>query len=211
MSESKNPNHQTSPSSSMADVKSIEGAEFPEKRKLDLPNSLTKSLEEDKGNDDSNKRQKLEIPSGENGSLSHPAAENVAKSDEHPNVKADAEDEDDEDDEEDYNAEQDEDDDASGEAEIVDTKGKGIMRDDKGKGKMIEDSEDDDDSDGHHGNDDDSSDDSDSDFSDGLDESDLEDDPLAEVDLDNILPSRTRQRQVKRGVVIKDSDKGKDA
>lgn len=193
----------------MADVKAIEGAEFPEKRKLDVANSVNKSLEEDKGSDDSNKRPKLEIPSGENGSLPHLAGENVAKSDE-PDVKTAAEEEDDEDEEEDYNAEQDEDEDATGEAEIVDTKGKGIMRDDKGKGKMIEDSEDDD-SDGHDSDDDDSSDDSDSDFSDGLDESDLEDDPLAEVDLDNILPSRTRQRKVQRGVVIKDSDKGNDA
>ncbi|KAL8496123.1 hypothetical protein ACS0TY_020007 [Phlomoides rotata] len=189
----------------MASVKAIEEAEFPEKRKLDLPISANKSLEEDKDVDDSNKRQKLEIPPGENGSLSHPAGENVAKSDEHPDVKAASEEADDED----YNAEQDGDEEVRGEAVIIDIKGKGIMRDDKGKGKMIEDTEDDD-SDGLDGSDDDSSDDSDSDFSDGLGDSDLDEDPLAEVDLDNILPSRTRQRQVQRGVVIKDSAKGKD-
>jgi len=33
-------------------------------------------------------------------------------------------------------------------------------------------------------------------------ESDLSDDPLAEVDLDNILPSRTRRRTVQPGVYI---------
>ncbi|TQD89692.1 hypothetical protein C1H46_024827 [Malus baccata] len=53
--------------------------------------------------------------------------------------------------------------------------------------------EDDDDSD------DDSS-DGGSEFEDG--DSDLSDDPLAEVDLDNILPSRTRRRQVQPGVYI---------
>ncbi|GFY83208.1 hypothetical protein Acr_02g0014480 [Actinidia rufa] len=60
--------------------------------------------------------------------------------------------------------------------------------DDKGKGKMIEESDD---------------------TSDGLDDSDgdssdLSDDPLAEVDLDNILPSRTRGRVHRPGVHISD-------
>lgn len=199
----------------MADVKTVnEGDEFPEKGKLDLPNSINKALEEDKDKDDSNKRQKIENPSGEDGSFSLPAGENVAKLDEHLNTipATEEEDEEDDEDEEDYNAEQDEcgDEDVNGEVENVDRKGKGIMIDGKGKGKMVEDSEDDD-SDGHDDDDDDSSDDSDSDFSDGLDESDLEDDPLAEVDLDNILPSRTRQRQVHPGVrIFNDPDKGND-
>ncbi|KAI3445088.1 hypothetical protein Pfo_001753 [Paulownia fortunei] len=207
----KNPNPQTPPS--MADVKTVdEGTEFPEKRKLDLPSSINKALEEDKDKADSYKRQKIEIPSEKNGSVSLPDGENVPESDEHLNISAAAEEEDEEndEDEEDYNAEQDEDgdEDVNGEAEIVDRKGKGIMIDDKGKGKMLEDSEDDD-SDGPD-DDDDSSDDSDSDFSDGLD--DMEDDPLAEVDLDNILPSRTRQRQVQPGVrIFSDPNKGNDA
>ncbi|KAK6163012.1 hypothetical protein DH2020_002853 [Rehmannia glutinosa] len=197
----------------MADVKTVdEGAEFPEKRKLDLPSSISKSLEEEKGESDSHKRQKIDVPSGKNGSISLPPCENVAELDEHLNNSAAAEEEDEEndDDEEDYNAEEDEDgdEDVNGEAQIVDRKGKGIMIADKGKGKMLEDS-DDDDSDGH--DDDDSSDDSDSDFSDGLDGSDFEDDPLAEVDLDNILPARTRQRQAQTGVrIFSDPNKGKD-
>ncbi|KAI3931245.1 hypothetical protein MKX01_040162 [Papaver californicum] len=62
-----------------------------------------------------------------------------------------------------------------------------VVVDRKGKGKMIVEDEDDDD------------DDDDDDFCGGelsdID-SDLSDDPLAEVDLDNILPSRTRRRVV---------------
>ena len=80
------------------------------------------------------------------------------------------------------------------------------MRDDKGKGKMIEeDDEDDDDSD-----DDDSSDDGG--VSDG--DSDLSDDPLAEVDLNNILPSRTRRKPIHPGVSIANdlgNDEGDDS
>ncbi|KAL5581441.1 hypothetical protein UlMin_013883 [Ulmus minor] len=90
---------------------------------------------------------------------------------------------------------------SNGKAE-ADRKGKGIMRDDKGKGKMIVEDEDDDEED------------SDDDSSDGGSElegedSDLSDDPLAEVDLDNILPSRTRRRQVQPGVYIA-NDLGND-
>ena len=77
---------------------------------------------------------------------------------------------------------------------MADRKGKGILSGDKGKGKLIVDEEDEDD-----GNDDSSS--GGSDLEDGGD-SDLSDDPLAEVDLDNILPSRTRRRQVQPGVYI---------
>ncbi|XP_008803464.2 histone H2A.Z-specific chaperone CHZ1-like [Phoenix dactylifera] len=69
-------------------------------------------------------------------------------------------------------------------------KGKGVAAAvDKGKGKMVVDEDEDEDED-------DSSDDDDSgDVIGGEDdESDFSDDPLAEVDLSNILPSRTRQR-----------------
>ncbi|KAL2234142.1 UNVERIFIED_CONTAM: hypothetical protein Sindi_1146400 [Sesamum indicum] len=185
----------------MADVKAVdEGSQFPEKRKLDLPNPVNNALEEEKIDADSNKRQKIEIPSGiaaeSEGRLNNSAA-------------AEEEDGEEDEDEEDYNAEQDEDGDE--ETENVDRKGKGIMTDPKGKGKMVEESEDDD-SEGDDDDDDDSSDDSDSDFSDGLDESDMEDDPLAEVDLGNILPSRTRQKHVQPGVrIISDPEKGNDA
>ncbi|XP_010476262.1 PREDICTED: uncharacterized protein DDB_G0283697-like [Camelina sativa] len=77
--------------------------------------------------------------------------------------------------------------------EEVDRKGKGISREDKGKGKLIEvDSSDDEEDD---------SDDDDEGFGED-DESDFSDDPLAEVDLDNILPSRTRRRSSQPGVYI---------
>ncbi|KAL1535093.1 nucleolin-like isoform X3 [Salvia divinorum] len=196
----------------MADVKTVdEGGEFPEKRTLDLPNSINKVLDDSKDKGDSSKRQKIEVPTGKNGSVPLAVGENAAKSEEHVNAVAAAEEEEEDDDEdgEDYIAEQDEDADeeANGEAG---RKGKGIVVDRKGKGKMIEES-DNDDSDGHVDDDGDSSDDSDSDFSDGLDESDLEDDPLAEVDLDNILPSRTRRSRAPPGVRISnDPGKGKE-
>ncbi|KAJ4915567.1 hypothetical protein Rs2_01120 [Raphanus sativus] len=71
------------------------------------------------------------------------------------------------------------------EEEEDDRKGKVFSREDKGKGKLIEfdDSDEDDDEDG-----------------DEYDESELSDDALAEVDLDNILPSRTRRRSIQPGV-----------
>lgn len=112
------------------------------------------------------------------------------------NAYPDGEDED-EDEEEEYEEEEDGEK-PNGESE-VDRKGKGIMRDDKGKGILIEEDEDDEDDD----SDDDSS-DGGSEFEDG--DSDLSDDPLAEVDLDNILPSRTRRRQVQPGVYIRNDN-----
>ncbi|KAF5479261.1 hypothetical protein F2P56_000097 [Juglans regia] len=86
----------------------------------------------------------------------------------------------------DYEDDDENDENDRGEAE-VDRKGKGIVRDDKGKGKLkVEEEDADDDEDDDRGS--------------GIDisnsESDLLDDPLAEVDLDNILPSRTRRRMV---------------
>ncbi|KAF3572835.1 hypothetical protein F2Q69_00059455 [Brassica cretica] len=79
----------------------------------------------------------------------------------------------------------------------IDRKGKGISREDKGKGKLIEVDESDD-----------SDDDDDDDDEDEYDESDLSDDPLAEVDLDNILPSRTRRRSIQPGVYISNDRSG---
>ncbi|XP_050946230.1 histone H2A.Z-specific chaperone CHZ1 [Cucumis melo] len=94
------------------------------------------------------------------------------------------------DEEEDYEDEDDSEDDEKSSGKVAaDRKGKGIMKDDKGKGKLIEEDDDDDDEDS-------SDDGSDLDSE----ESDLSDDPLAEVDLDNILPSRTRRRMVHPGV-----------
>ncbi|GLT76432.1 hypothetical protein SLA2020_480900 [Shorea laevis] len=94
---------------------------------------------------------------------------------------------------------EDEDDDegVNGDAHL-DKKGKGILIEEEG------DSDDDDDD-----NDDDDSSDSEEE-SDG--DSDLSDDPLAEVDLDNILPSRTRRRVVQPGVYIANDlgNKGND-
>lgn len=116
----------------------------------------------------------------------------------------DDDDDDDEEEEEDYEREEDEDEDeddededfdeehSNGEVAIeVDRKGKGILREDnKGKGKLIQESDDDDSSD----DDDDSHGGGGGVESDGNSSSDLSEDPLAEVDLDNILPSRTRRR-----------------
>ncbi|GMN57427.1 hypothetical protein TIFTF001_026541 [Ficus carica] len=94
----------------------------------------------------------------------------------------------------DEEGEDDDDDDEEGDGEKsnngeADRKGKGILRDDKGKGKLIVEEEEDDD-------DDDSDDDDSSDGGGSELDSDLSDDSLAEVDLDNVLPSRTRQRPV---------------
>ncbi|XP_013601839.1 PREDICTED: histone H2A.Z-specific chaperone CHZ1-like [Brassica oleracea var. oleracea] len=83
----------------------------------------------------------------------------------------------------------------------IDRKGKGISREDKGKGKLIEVDESDD-------SDDDDDDDDDDEDGDEYDESDLSDDPLAEVDLDNILPSRTRRRSIQPGVYTSNDRSG---
>ncbi|KAF5752288.1 nucleolin [Tripterygium wilfordii] len=105
-----------------------------------------------------------------------------------------------EEDEDDGDGEGDEDEDED-EAELngdteVDRKGKGIMKEDKGKGKAVaeEDSSDDEDS---------------SDGGGESGDSDLSDDSLAEVDFDNILPSRTRRKSVQPGVYIA-NDRGAD-
>lgn len=104
--------------------------------------------------------------------------------------------------EDDGDADEDDDGEESNGEVVVDRKGKGIMTADKGKGKLMEeDDEDEEDSD----DDDDSSDDGI--VSDG--DSDLSDDPLAEVDLNNILPSRTRRRTIHPGEYIA-NDLGND-
>ncbi|CAH1437819.1 unnamed protein product [Lactuca virosa] len=127
------------------------------------------------------------------------------------NGEEEEEEEEDYDGEDDVDSEDEEDDDDEDEDEVehsnggaeIDRKGKGIMKDDKGKGKLIEESEEDD-----------SSDDDGASESDG-DDDDLSDDPLAEVDLDNILPSRTRRRTAPPGLRISNdkfsNDKDNDA
>ncbi|RAL48000.1 hypothetical protein DM860_016201 [Cuscuta australis] len=109
-------------------------------------------------------------------------------------------DEEDEDDEEDFQAGEEaevDDEFSSGEAEN-DRKGKAIASNYKGKGKLIEESFDDSESDS-------SSFESES----GTDSESLSDDPLAEVDLDNILPSRTRRRNALPGFSIFPAAAGK--
>jgi len=92
-------------------------------------------------------------------------------------------------DEEKRKEEEEQQDNANGEA-IIDRKGKGIL--------IEEEDEEEEDND-----DDDSDSDSDSDIGDNLsDDSDFADDPLAEVDLDNILPSRTRRKSIQPGAYI---------
>lgn len=82
-----------------------------------------------------------------------------------------------------------EEDNSNGEA-VIDRKGKGILIEE-------EDEEEGDD------DDDDSGSDTDSNIGDNLsDDSDFADDPLAEVDLDNILPSRTRRKSIQPGAYI---------
>ncbi|XP_044502454.1 histone H2A.Z-specific chaperone CHZ1-like [Mangifera indica] len=95
------------------------------------------------------------------------------------NLDAQANGNDDEDEEE----EDDDDDDVEGNGEaVVDRKGKGILIEEE----------------------DDESDDEDGDSSDGGSDGDseLSDDPLAEVDLENILPSRTRRKVIQPGEYI---------
>lgn len=157
--------------------------------------------------DDPNKKLKLGIPSNdsnspdveltkdENGIENHSV--NVDKHREHVEEDEDDEDEGDYEDEEEEEEDEEEDDsddeDSNGNPKIVDRKGKGIMRDAKGKGKLVEESEDSSDC----GSESDA-------------DSDLSDDPLAEVDLDNILPSRTRRRVVQPGVYISTSQGTKE-
>lgn len=73
-----------------------------------------------------------------------------------------------------------------------------VVVDRKGKGILVEENDGDDDS----SDDDDDDEDSSDGWNQSEDESDLSDDPLAEVDLDNILPSRTRRRVIRPGEFV---------
>lgn len=198
-----------------AEVKSDEGSLL-SKRMPDLTSQDQDNIQEKLK--DSNKKQKFEISSPDDSNPLIPeveenkevnGTENISiQGDVNKGVEEDEDDEDEDDfeaegedddnDDEDEDEEDDSDDDHSnGNAEVVDRKGKGIMTDDKGKGKLIEESEDSKDCGSE---------------SDG--DSDLSDDPLAEVDLDNILPTRTRSRSrvVQPGIHIADNQgvKGDD-
>ncbi|XP_051146930.1 uncharacterized protein LOC127262304 [Andrographis paniculata] len=180
----------------MADVKTVdEGHQLPEKRKLDLPIITTATPEEGKEGADLKKKQKVEIPTEENGAGPHVSHENPPEPEELQIVNADVEEEDDED----YNVEQDED--GHEDPEILDRAAKVITAYDKGKGKMVAGFECDDSDDSDDDTDGDSTDSSDNGQSDE-DEGEMEDDLLAEIDLGNILPSRTRRHQVHRGIRI---------
>ncbi|KAL0697683.1 hypothetical protein Bca4012_053805 [Brassica carinata] len=184
--------------SSMADVENQQDSSFPVKRKSDLC-----SQDEDQA---ANKAQKLNPSSSSADSESKDVEVSGIGVVENLNQSADEKIETEssvslEKDENgvpgDLAAEEEEEDDDDGEEEEeVDRKGKGISREDKGKGKLIEVEESSDDSD-----------DEDDEDGDEYDESDLSDDPLAEVDLDNILPSRTRRRSIQPGVYIS-NDRG---
>lgn len=191
-----------------AEVKSDVGS-LRSKRKPDLTSQDQDNIQEK--TNDSNKMQKFQISSADDSNPLIPEVEENKEVNGTENIciqgdvnKGAEEDEDDED-EEDYEAEGEDDDNddedeyddsvddhSNGNAEVVDRKGKGIMIDDKGKGKLIEESEDS----SECGSE-----------SDGDGDSDLSDDPLAEVDLDNILPTRTRSRRrvVQPGIHISDN------
>ncbi|KAF8400035.1 hypothetical protein HHK36_015909 [Tetracentron sinense] len=138
--------------------------------------------------DDDRKKKRPEI-SGNNPSL----VEDKLNPDE-ANAEADTDkdEEDGEEEDEDEDEDEEEDEDERGEhsnrKDAIDSKGKGILKEDKGKGKLkAGDGSGEDSSDGGGQSDDDSS---------------LSDDPLAEVDLDNILPSRTRRRVAQPGAYL---------
>ncbi|KAL6135962.1 hypothetical protein ACLB2K_068187 [Fragaria x ananassa] len=164
----------------MAETKDQDESTLHAKRKSDP------SCEEDQA-DYPNKSQKLQL-SGNNSHESSLTQDNKVELQGNADPQVE--------DEEEYEEEDGEESNGKSEA---DRKGKGIMRDDKGKGILIEEDDEDEDS-----SDDSSS--SSSEFEDG--DSDLSDDPLAEVDLDNILPSRTRRRQLQPGFYIRSDNNG---
>ncbi|PSS35317.1 Heat shock protein HSP 90-alpha like [Actinidia chinensis var. chinensis] len=158
---------------------------LPAKRKPDLTSVDEIGIENGAENEsgDSKKKQKSEFSADDTIFPSVAEEKEIDDDDEEEEDEYITDDDDDEDEDD-----EDSDEHSNGKAEVVDRKGKGILRDDKGKGKMIEESDE---------------------TSDGLDDSDgdssdLSDDPLAEVDLDNILPSRTRGRVHRPGVHISD-------
>ncbi|CAN6905140.1 unnamed protein product [Brassica oleracea] len=162
----------------MADVENQQDSSFPAKRKSDLCCQEQDNV--------ANKAQKLN-PSSSSSADSESGKDENGVPDDHSAEEKQG----------DGVGYEDEEEEDSIEVEI-DRKGKGISREDKGKGKLIEVDESDD-------SDDDDDDDEDGDE---YDESDLSDDPLAEVDLDNILPSRTRRRSIQPGVYISNDRSG---
>ncbi|XP_057982598.1 phosphopantothenoylcysteine decarboxylase subunit VHS3 [Malania oleifera] len=185
-------------------------AEFDNEEEQAQPALHSKRKPDPKSEDDQTKRQKLEI-SDNNASpsqdkASHDGACSVAggnyeddddddDDDDDEEVYEDEDTEDDEDEEEEEEEEEGDDDEEDGEDSSrnrpeLDRKGKGILRDDdKGKGKLIAEEESEDDGD----------------------DSDLSEDPLAEVDLNNILPSRTRGRVIRPGIYLaNDPGHGRD-
>ncbi|XP_030539571.2 acidic leucine-rich nuclear phosphoprotein 32 family member B [Rhodamnia argentea] len=206
----------------MANTENREEFAFPAKRKPDLPRRETEGV--GGGGDRSSKSLKLEPlenlnhtggndekPSESGDGNAHGEGNHSGKAlvpEEKP-VDADApveveeeeeeeedgdydDDDEEEDDDDDDDEEEEDAGDAGGEVYV---KGKGTLKDDKGKGKMIVEEEDEDSGDS-------SSDDYGSVGVPSESDSDLSDDPLAEVDMDNILPSRTRQRTARPGVFI---------
>ncbi|TXG75357.1 hypothetical protein E1A91_1Z023400v1, partial [Gossypium mustelinum] len=138
------------------------------------PNSRLKTIQ-------TNEQKHALDPSADNDS----SVPESRPQDEDSGIHSEEEDEDD-----DYEDDDDDDDDDAEQEENGST-----TVDRKGKGILIEEN----DSDGRRDDDEDDSSDGENE-SEG--ESDLSDDPLAEVDLDNILPSRTRRRSVHPGLHI---------
>ncbi|KAL3731100.1 hypothetical protein ACJRO7_028037 [Eucalyptus globulus] len=197
----------------MANTENTENREefvYTAKRKPDLarpepePEPEGEGEGEGEGGDRSSKSLKLEPldnPNHAGGDGNHSAEAPVREEkradavvEEEEEEDDDFDDDDDDDDDEDDDEEEEEDGDDEGDE--VDVKGKGVMKDDKGKGKLIvEEGE-------EEGSGDSSSDDYGNAGVRSESDSDLSDDPLAEVDLDNILPSRTRRRTARPGVFI---------
>ncbi|KAK4757128.1 hypothetical protein SAY87_007255 [Trapa incisa] len=205
----------------MAETRSEEGElVFPAKRKPDLassnadedlPSKILKTEDKINGNSHLDGGDKTTVHSKDSGTEKDEVADatgisgaDLGGDKEEDEVQDCESDEDDEEDDEDY-GEDDYDDIEEGARREVDVKGKGILKDNKGKGKLILDDED---SDVDETDDKDSS-DSDGDVRSGSD-SDWSDDPLAEVDLDNILPSRTRRRRSQSGIFISSNKRNTD-
>lgn len=181
----------------LVEVKNDMDGTLPIKRKPEVMSQDIDNITE--VGDELSKKQKLDTPSVDEDELMPQDVEDskgvseAEKSGTLEEVEVEDEDEEDED-EEDYEDDEDGSEQSNDGPEVNDPKGKGILKDDKGKGKLIEESED--------------SGDSGTGSSDG--ESDLSDDPLTEVDLNNILPSRTRSCAVKPRASISIDGRSKD-
>ena len=189
----------------MAETQSPHEPALPTKRKPDLTSQDQENLPlksqklqtqdetiQAKEGNHSVENQTLE-PSGKNDSS---VPESIPENEE-PGIDAEEEEGEEEEDEDAYEDDDDHDDEEKDGNVSVDRKGKGILIEEE------KDSDDDDDDDSSGGG------------NESEDESDLSDDPLAEVDLDNILPSRTRRRVVQPGVYIAknvgNNDEGDDS